>query len=88
MSNPHSRLTKTRFALSRWLDPYPDKGEAWCMDCTLNDGRTLILNAAAHADHVERHREATEGTGVWDGISIRANFGKVAEVGPEGEDLR
>lgn len=87
MANPHSRLTKVRFALSRWLDPYPDRGEAWCMDCVLNDGRTLILNAAGHAGHVERHREASEGSGKWVGISIRANFGKVAELDPESEDL-
>ncbi len=78
MSNPHSRLTKMRFALSRWLDPYPDRGEAWCMDCVLNDGRTLILNAAAHTDHLERHREASEPDG-WVGISIRANFGAVPQ---------
>ena len=76
MANPHARLTKIRFALARWLDPYPDKGEAWCMACELNDGRTLILNAAGHADHVERHREAS-GEGDWIGISIRANFGVV-----------
>ncbi len=75
MSNPYSRLTKIRFALSRRLDPYPDRGEAWCMDCTLNGGRTLILNAAAHHEHVDAHREASGESGVWDGIAIRANFG-------------
>lgn len=55
------------------------------MECTLNDGRTLILNAAAHADHVEKHREASSESGGWDGISIRANFGKVADIGPDTE---
>ena len=82
MSNPYSRLTKIRFALSRWLDPYPDKGEAWCMDCVLNDGRTLILNASAHSDHVERHREASDESGEWTGIAIRANFGAVPQEDP------
>jgi hypothetical protein len=52
------------------------------MDCSLNDGRTLILNAAAHADHVEAHREATDASGVWDGIAIRANFGVVPRDDP------
>jgi hypothetical protein len=82
MASPYSRLTKIRFALSRRLDPYPDKGEAWCMDCTLNDGRTLILNASAHSDHVEAHREASGKAGLWDGISIRANFGIVPRDDP------
>jgi len=82
MSNPYSRLTKIRFALSRKLDPYPDKGEAWCMDCVLNDGRTLILNAAAHSDHVEAHREASGESGQWIGIAIRANFGAIPREDP------
>jgi len=55
------------------------------MECTLNDGRTLILNAAAHADHVEKHREASSEPGGWCDISIRANLGKVADFGPESE---
>ena len=87
MSNPYSRLTKIRFALSRKLDPYPDKGEAWCMDCVLNDGRTLILNAAAHSDHVELHREELHRdpsgeSGQWVGIAIRANFGAIPKEDP------
>jgi len=76
MANPYSLLTKIRFALSRRLDPYPDRGEAWCMDCALNGGRTLILNASGHSDHVEAHREAS-GDGEWVGIAIRANFGVI-----------
>lgn len=75
MANPYSRLTKIRFALSRWLDPYPDRGEAWCMDCELNDGRTLILNAAAHAEHLHQHRADIDDPAGHTTISIRANFG-------------
>ena len=82
MANPYSLLTRIRFSLSRWLDPYPDKGEAWCLDCNLNDGKTLILNANGHSDHLERHREASEGDDTFSGISIRANFGVVPAEEP------
>ena len=75
MSNPYSRLTKIRFALVRWLDPYPDKGEAWCVDCELNDGKTLILNAAGHADHLGNHRDTLDDRKKT--IAIRANYGYI-----------
>lgn len=77
MANPNSLSTRIRFYLARWLDPYPDRGEAWCMECALNEGRTLILNADGHADHVERHREASGKK--FTGISIRANYGHIPQ---------
>ena len=75
MANPHSLLTLVRFRLARWVDPYPDKGEAWCMDCVLNGGRTLILNAAGHPVHVAQHRDAIDRGET--AISIRVNYGQV-----------
>jgi len=71
MSNPNSPLTWTRFLLARWLDPYPDKGEAWCIGCELNGGRTLILNAAGHVDHIKKHREQDNP------VEIRVNLGSI-----------
>lgn len=81
MANPNSLLTKIRFHLARWLDPFPDRGEAWCMDCAVNNGRTLILNANGHADHVRQHTGSGDKT--TSHISIRANFGYI----PPSEDL-
>jgi len=82
MANPHSRLTKFRFALAQWLDPYPDKGEAWCVDCALNDGRTLILNAIGHTAHVARHRDDSTGK-TTSTIAIRANYGYIPSENEE-----
>lgn len=77
MANPYSLLTKIRFTLARWLDPYPDRGEAWCMNCELNDGRTLILNAAGHNEHVRMHRDESEGADGRTNIAMRVNYGYV-----------
>jgi hypothetical protein len=84
MANPNSPLTKIRFILAQKLDPYPDRGEAWCMGCALNDGRTLILNAAGHVDHVEKHRDESTGRTATS-IAMRVNWGEVSPS--EGENL-
>jgi hypothetical protein len=84
MANPNSVLTRARFIIAQWLDPYPDRGEAWCMDCELNGGRTLILNAAGHVNHVEKHRE-TSVDGTASSIGMRVNWGNVTPT--EDEDL-
>lgn len=78
MANPYSTWTRVRFIMARWLDPYPDKGKAWCLDCTLNGGRTLVLNAAGHAAHVLHHRGASGKTP--DNIAIRANYGRTPQA--------
>lgn len=75
MANPNSLLTKIRINLARWLDPCPDRGEAWCVDCAVNGGRTLVLNANGHAEHVQQHTGADDKTTSY--ISIRANYGYV-----------
>jgi hypothetical protein len=63
VADPGSLLTWMRWRLSRWLEPEPDPGEAWCMECALNGGRTLLLPADGHEIHAERHGELP-GTGV------------------------
>lgn len=73
MANPNSAWTRLRLQLAGWLDPCPDRGEAWCMTCALNGGRTLILNAAGHREHAEQHRNS-------DGdhtIAMRVNYGYI-----------
>lgn len=76
MANPHSLLTLVRFRLVKWLDPYPDKGEAWCIDCELNGDRTLILPASGHHNHMEKHKEHMTETG-HSFVAIRANMGYI-----------
>lgn len=79
MPNPNSIPTKVRIILARWLDPHPDSGEAWCMDCQLNGGRTIILNANGHREHVETHRTTEPSTS----IAMRVNYGQVGVRGDE-----
>lgn len=78
MANPNSLLTKIRFRLVRWLDASPDVGEAWCIDCGLNNGRTLIVPAPGHSRHVGLHRDQENIS-----IAIRVNWG---QVGPHYDD--
>ncbi len=77
MANPNTVLTRVRLRLVRWLDPYPDQGEAWCMNCAMNNGRTVILSASGHVQHVEKHHEITEEHPVADAIAIRVNWGHI-----------
>ena len=77
MANPNTLLVKVRLRLVRWLDPFPDQGEAWCMGCVMNNGRTVIMNADGHLHHVEQHREISEGHPRPDAIAIRVNWGHI-----------
>lgn len=82
MASPYSPLTKIRARLATWLEPYPDKGEAWCVNCTLNGGRTLILPATGHTHHVMLHRDQQ---GMPSTVAIRVNWGAVP-VSPHNEE--
>ena len=75
MANPNTVLTRIRLRLVRWLDPFPDQGEAWCIGCVMNDGRTVILSASGHLPHVEKHHEISEEHPVADAVTIRVNWG-------------
>lgn len=52
MANPNSMLTAIRMRLARLIDPEPDPGEAWCINCSLlpNHGVALIP-----VDGIEKH---------------------------------
>lgn len=55
MAKPDSPVTRLRRHLAALIEPSPDPGEAWCVYCTLNDGRTLIVSADGIREHVEQH---------------------------------
>jgi hypothetical protein len=55
MTRPDSLLTRLRRQLARIIEPGPDPGEAWCLDCALNEGRTLIVSADGFRDHAGQH---------------------------------
>jgi hypothetical protein len=60
MADPNSRLTQLRAFLAAVLEPKPDPGEAWCMDCVLNGGRTMVLSADGTKAHAAEHKSAIE----------------------------
>lgn len=55
MNKPNSRSSRVRKWISRKIDPVPDKGEAWCINCSLNDGRTLVIQTSQIEYHVSTH---------------------------------
>jgi hypothetical protein len=55
MAKPNSWLTRIRRKLADKLDPMPDKGEGWCVGCSLNNGRTIVTNADGLENHVGLH---------------------------------
>lgn len=55
MASPTSWLTRVRMVLARWVEPKPDPGEAWCIGCSLNSGRTAVVSAAGHQEHAQVH---------------------------------
>lgn len=63
MAKPNSWLTMVRFAIVRWIEPQPDKGEAWCINCSLNEYLTFIVNADGIKAHAQEHVDSdTNGT--------------------------
>jgi hypothetical protein len=58
VSNPNSPLTLIRQCLARWLTVGPDAGEAWCLHCSLSDGRTRVLSQDGIAGHAQSHVKA------------------------------
>ena len=55
MNKHNSLLTKIRLALVKILDPYPDPGEAWCMNCSFNKNKTIVLTIDSYQNHLEIH---------------------------------
>lgn len=63
--------------LARMIEPRPDPGEAWCLNCALNGGRTAILSADGARDHGRQH----EGGGL---VRIQIAWPQQAEGGTDG----
>jgi hypothetical protein len=59
---PDSRFTRFRRRLAKRIEPLPPEGEAWCINCVLNDGKTLILPANSGIQHVDAHRDSPPST--------------------------
>lgn len=55
MAKPNSFTTVIRNTIVKLLDPYPDAGEAWCIDCSKNNGLTLVLPESGATKHLEGH---------------------------------
>jgi hypothetical protein len=55
MAKPNSNTTLIRRVLVSLLDPYPPPGHAWCVDCVMFEGRTLILHSDEVVSHLESH---------------------------------
>lgn len=58
MTRPNSRTTRLRTWLARKIEPWPPAHEAWCQDCILNGGRTLVIGPGGFEAHSLRHQSA------------------------------
>jgi hypothetical protein len=56
MTNPNSRTTRLRFWLSDILKVYPPPGEAWCVDCSMHDGKTMVVAVNGLNNHLRTHQ--------------------------------
>jgi hypothetical protein len=55
MPKPNSFTTVLRRAIVKIVEPLPEAGYAWCLDCALNQGKTKVLHADRWFFHVEKH---------------------------------
>jgi hypothetical protein len=58
VANPNSWLSRRRFALVRIIEPKPRDGEAWCIECGLNEYRALVMPVDDVQAHVRAHVDA------------------------------
>jgi hypothetical protein len=57
MRRHRSFIIKARLALAKIIDPFPDIGEAWCVNCSLNNGKTLLMSSDSVIKHTDKHVE-------------------------------
>lgn len=55
MADPNSLITRFRIIIADLINPYPDVGEAWCVGCSINEDRTIVLSVEGIQKHVEDH---------------------------------
>lgn len=56
MATPDGLFTLIREVLSEKIAPGPKQGEGWCVRCSHNEGRTLVMPADQTLQHAESHR--------------------------------
>lgn len=56
MARANSAATRVRQWVIRKIEPFPDLGEAWCIDCRLNGGKTQIFPENSMRSHVMKHQ--------------------------------
>lgn len=56
MAKPNSSTTILRRRLVKLIQPQPPVGHGWCIDCTLFDGWTLVLEEDDVMGHLENHK--------------------------------
>ncbi len=54
-----------RMAAAKAIAPHPDPGEAWCVCCSLNNGRTLILPVDGIKAHTDLHNDYVRIDATW-----------------------
>ena len=57
MTNPNSVFSRLRRELAEKIEPKPDAGEGWCINCSLEEGRTLVLPANGFQRHAQKHSD-------------------------------
>lgn len=62
MSAADSPVTRLRARLARLIEPRPSPGDAWCVDCSLHEGRTWAMPVRTAEFHVKTH-QVREGHG-------------------------
>jgi hypothetical protein len=57
MPRPNSLLTRFRFFIVRAIEPGPSIGEAWCVNCSLNGYKTVVVPETGVKVHTRTHIE-------------------------------
>jgi hypothetical protein len=57
VANPDSAVTRFRRFLAAVIEPRPDPGEAWCLNCCLCGDHTLVITPDGVDAHAELHRQ-------------------------------
>lgn len=55
--NPNAPMTRFRRWLAGKITVHPRPGRAWCLDCAMNGGRTLVIDADDAKDHAQAHQD-------------------------------
>lgn len=79
LANPDSLLSAFRRWLVRWIELSPAPGEAWCLRCELNGGKTRVVPIHGWREHVEEHKERGSNRvgmqGCWSGVPDEPDVG-------------